>query len=350
MIDEPERGGGQPPLAAAPLAVPPRSRHDHYPRGHAELRRAMQHDALALESQWRAEDEGPGGIFAAMDRVAAAAPDAIFAALAPWLADTSWAQHRLSEALALCATHPFAMPPLRIFSGGALSGLILAERLPITLSLMIRPFNQPAPRAPSVIFSPGHGLTRIIRSGGASISRYYVALSADELAGGFRAAAAAPLERGESGPVTDGTMIRVDQQRESFNLTTGSGDLVMLQLFVHRPSRVPMREYDPDSRRLVRVAAAGRATSFRQMGLAVLRAFGRSDAAPLFAAALADDDFAMRWQVMREFLALAPDAALPHLAAMDEADPHAEVRAAAAATLALLRERRAALTPATEPA
>jgi HEAT repeat protein len=85
------------------------------------------------------------------------------------------------------------------------------------------------------------------------------------------------------------------------------------------------------------------------MGLAVLRAFGRSDAAPLFAAALTDEDFAMRWQVMREFLALDGDAALPHLTALAGADPHPEVRAAAAATLAVLRERTAHM-PVAEPA
>jgi HEAT repeat protein len=85
------------------------------------------------------------------------------------------------------------------------------------------------------------------------------------------------------------------------------------------------------------------------MGLAVLRAFGRTDAAPLFAAALADEDFAMRWQVMRELLALDTAAALPHLTAMAAQDPHPEVRAAATATLALLRARAAAC-PVPEPA
>ena len=85
------------------------------------------------------------------------------------------------------------------------------------------------------------------------------------------------------------------------------------------------------------------------MGLAVLRACGRSDAAPLFTAALDDDDFAMRWQVMRELLALDPEAALPHLGAMAAGDPHPEVRKAAAATMALLRER-IALARIPEPA
>jgi hypothetical protein len=339
MIDERERGGGQPPLAAAPLASAAVSRHDHFPRSDLARRTLMRQREAALDARFRHEDTQPGGIGSAMRQVAGADPDTIFAALMPWLEDHRWVQRRLAAALALSAADPFALPPLRIFSGGALGGIILTEVPPITCSLMIRPFNQPAPRAASVIFSPGHGLTRIIRSGGARIQHYCVALSAEERSGGFRAATAAPLQIGEHGPLADGDQIRVDQQCESFNMTAGPGDLVMLQLFVHQPSRVPMREYDPAAGRLVRSAAAGRATSFRQMGLAVLRAFGRIDAAPLFAAALADDDFAMRWQVMRELLALDAAAALPHLIMMAADDPHPEVRAAASATLGLLRER-----------
>ena len=349
MIDERERGGGQPPLAAAPLAAAAVSRHDHFPRGNLARRALMRQREAALDARFRGEDAEPGGIGGAMQRLAGADPDTIFAALMPWLEDHGWVQSRLAAALALSAADPFAMPPLRIFSGGALGGIILAEVPPITCSLMIRPFNQPVPRAASVIFSPGHGLTRIIRSGGARIQHYRVALSAAERSDGFRAANAAPLQTGEHSPLADGDQIRVDQQCESFNMTAGADDLVMLQLFVHQPSRVPMREYDPVTGRLIRSAAAGRASSFRQMGLAMLRAFGRCDAAPLFAAALADEDFAMRWQVMRELIALDADAALPHLTAMAAGDPHPEVRSAASATLAMLRER-SALHAVPEPA
>ena len=309
----------------------------------------MQAEAAALDARLRAEDAAPGGLGHAMRTLAGADPDRIFAELSPYLTDHLWVQQRLRAAVALCAADPFAMPPLRIFSGGALGGMILAEVPPITLSLIIRPFNQPAPRDPSVIFSPGHGLTQIVRSGGARVRRYRVALDDAELAGGFRAASAAPLKDIGEASLTDGDQIRVDQQCESFNLIPGTGDLVMLQLFVHEQSRVPMREYDPATGRLIRAAAGGRATSFRQMGLAVLRACGRSDAAPLFAAALADNDFAMRWQVMRELLALDPEAALPHLGAMAAGDPHPEVREAAAATMELLRER-IALARIPEPA
>jgi HEAT repeats len=350
MIDEPERGGGQPPVAAAPLAARGIvSRHDHYPRADLDRRRAMQASAAALDVRLRAQDAADGGIVDAMRQLAGADPDTVFAALAPYLADHGWIRQRLANAVALCADDSFAMPPIRMFGGGALGGLILAEVPPITLSLMILPLSQPVSRAASVIFSPGHGLTQIVRSRGGHFQRYRVALSDAERAGGFCAGTAASLAMIAEGPLADGDQSRVDQQCESFNLTAGDGDLVMLQLFVHQASRVPMREYDPATGRLVRAAAAGRATSFRQMGLAVLRAFGRTDAVPQFLAALADEDFAMRWQVMRELLALDATSALPHLTAMATGDPHPEVRAAATATLALLRARAAAC-PVPEPA
>jgi len=118
--------------------------------------------------------------------------------------------------------------------------------------------------------------------------------------------------------------------------------MVMLQLFVDAPSQMPMREHDPVTGRLIRVAASGRTTSFRQMGLALLRAFGRHDAAPIFANALTDPDFSMRWQVMRELIALDAAQALPHLTAMAIADPHPEVRAAAQQTVHILNQNRAA--------
>lgn len=364
MTDGRGRNGDGPPTGAVPpesKAARPSaaSRHDHFPRSDAARRKQLHQREVALAEQLRAADEAPDGIITQMRALAGtgadADPDTIFAAMRPWLMNDAWIGARMSALAALCRADDFAMPPARIFSGAALAGLILAEAGPITLSLMVRPFNAPAPRAPTVIFSPGHGLTRMVKAPGAKIERYRVTLTAAERAGGFRAAAAAPCISLGRSALTAGQFIQMDQSCESFNLTSGDGDIVMAQLFVRTPTRVPMREYDPATGRLVRVAAAGRATSFRQMGVALLRAFGRRDAVPQFINALSDPDFAMRWQVMRELIALDPAAALPHLTALASGDPHPEVRAAAAATLPLVREHLAqhappTVQPATEPA
>ena len=107
-----------------------------------------------------------------------------------------------------------------------------------------------------------------------------------------------------------------------------------------------MRTYDIASGRLTGVSAARRDDSFRQMALTLLRHLGRHDAAPLFAAETESEDFAARWSAMREFVALDAVAAHPHLVRMVAADPHPEVRRAAAATLALYAPQGADPCPA----
>jgi hypothetical protein len=214
---------------------------------------------------------------------------------------------------------------------------VLAEVGRISLSVIVRRWEGvvsavAAPgvtAADAVMFSPGHSMTAFVASGGATITRYAADLTDAERAGVFIAAKARPCRCLGSAPVAPGSIVRTDQTHQSYNLTGGSGDTVMIQLFVGGPSAVPMREYDAATGALRRLSAPNRTNSFRQMTLALLRTMGRRDAAPQFAAALAEPDFSLRWQVMREFVALDPVAALPHLTAMAADDPHPEVRRAA---------------------
>jgi HEAT repeat protein len=97
-------------------------------------------------------------------------------------------------------------------------------------------------------------------------------------------------------------------------------------------------EYDSVTRRLVGASSTDDAGSRIQLMLTLLRAAGRRDAAPLFEAFAQSGPFHARWQAMREFLGLDPEAALPCLRAMAAHDPHPEVRAAAGGTLAALFE------------
>jgi HEAT repeat protein len=80
-----------------------------------------------------------------------------------------------------------------------------------------------------------------------------------------------------------------------------------------------------------------------QMLLTYLRLAGRTDAASCFAAAVRDDAFFVRWPAMREWLALDAPTALPHLRIMAQADPHAEFRTVARATLAMIGRQEAAI-------
>jgi hypothetical protein len=307
------------------------SRHDHFPRRDGPRRARIRRAASHLDARWRDEDGRPGGLRAAMAAVAAEPPAVALAALIPWLADPGWLARRLDEAAALLAADPFAVPPLPPVG----DGLLLAEHGPIQLTLRIQRFERRA-EAPAIArFVPGAAAVRFLATGGASILRHRVAVSAAEEAGVFTAAAAAPCRSETARPLVTGECLIFDTARESFTLADATGDILFLELAVQPASPLPVRAYDAASGRLVHLSSARRDASFRQMGLALLRAFGRRDAAPLFAAEIETGDFAARWAAMRELIALDPGAALPHLARMAASDPHPEIRRAAAATLSL---------------
>lgn len=323
-----------------------RSRHDHYPRADAARTAAIRMAAAERAARWRAEDAAPAGPSAALAIAARLDPDAAIACLDPWLADPRWLGARLAQALALLGADPFARPSLRLVGGGGgPGGLILAERGAVRLSLQIMPFEAAAVRA-TALFVPGRAAIRVLAAGGASLTLHHVALSKAEAAGAFTAAGAAPCVSDPPRPLVAGERLDLDTARTSFSIAGARGDVLLLELAVQPPSPLPMRAYDPSTGRLVHVAASRRDSSFRQMALALLRTMGRRDAAPLFVEATRGEDFAGRWSAMREFVALAPAAARSRLADMATDDPHPEVRAAAAATLALLASREAEPCPA----
>lgn len=318
------------------------SRHDHYPRAAADRRRRICHAAAALDADWRAEDEAEDGLFAAIDAVASLPPAEATRRLMPWLADTRWLSARMTAATAMLGAEPFARPPLRIVGGGTgTGGIVLAERGAVRLTLRLYPVEAAA--APTTaLFVPGHAALRILAPGGAELRCHHVAVSEAEEAGAFTAATASPCRSDALRPLVPGETLCFDTARTSFTIERQRGDLLMLELAVQPPSRLPIRAYDIATGRLVHVAASRRDSSFRQMALALLRTLGRPDAAPLFVAETRADDFAARWNAMRELIALDPAAARLHLAAMAASDPHPEVRAAAAATAAMLQPREAA--------
>lgn len=325
------------------------SRHDHYPRADA-ARRRLSEAAAGLEARWQAEDRLPGGLLAAIEAQAASPPDAAVAALLPWLAaaglrEWGWLRARLDEALALLAADSFARPPLRPVGGGeGAGGLILVERGAVRLSLQYHPAGLAPARA--ALFIPGRAAVRVLASGGAMLHRHHVAVGADEEAGGFTASSAAPCRSDPPRALVEGELLLLDTARQALTLSAARSDVLLLELAVQPPSPLPVRSHDIATGRLLHVSASRRDSSFRQMALALLGAMGRRDAAPLFAAATEAEDFAARWSAMREFVALDPAAAHPHLAHMAAADPHPEVRAAAAVTLALYAPKDAQPCPA----
>ncbi|NIJ35469.1 hypothetical protein FHR22_000118 [Sphingopyxis panaciterrae] len=318
------------------------SRHDHFPVADLPRRQRMRAAATTLAERWKAEDDAPAGVRAAIRAVADLPPEQAIAAFAPWLGDTRWLEGRLGQALDLLAGDDFARPPLRPVGGGAFGGLLLAEAGPVRLTLLVRPVEAGGgEEAALALFAPGRVRLRILATGGAAVRFHHVAVTAAEEAGGFTAAAASPCITGRPRPLVTGETLSLDTAQEAISLTGGSGDVLMLEMAVQPPSPLPVRAYDVGSGRLVHVSASRRDSSFRGMALALLGAFGRTDATPLFAAETASEDFAARWHAMRELVALDPAAAHPHLAHMAASDPHPEVRRAAAATLAFFTKESA---------
>lgn len=312
------------------------SRHDHFPAADRDRCVRMRAAATMLDADWKARDHAPGGLLAAMAALEQAPPDDAIAALTPWIVDPGWVGERLEQATRLLAADCFTRPPLRPVGGGALGGLLLAEAGPIRLTLLLRPFDAAATGAePTPLFAPGRTLTHILAPGGAMVGFHRVAVSAEEEAGGFTATAASPCTTVAPRALVAGEMLALDTARTCMSFSGGDADMLMLELAVQPPSRLPIRVYDAASGRLAHVSASRRDSSFRQMALALLRTFGRIDAVPLFVAESTSEDFAARWNAMRELVALDPVAAQPYLVRMAADDPHPEVRRAAAATRTL---------------
>ncbi len=314
------------------------SRHDHFPRADTARRLAIRRAVSEMDAAWTTADTAPGGLLAAIDALADAAPNVAIDRLLPWLTDTHWLRDRLDAALALLAADPFARPPLRPVGGGngGPGGVVLADRGAIRLTLQLWPFATHRPAPGPALFVPGRVALYILTSGGAQLCEHRVAVRVAEHAGGFTASAAARCHSDQPRPLRTGETLHLDTARESFTLLPGQGDVLLLELTVQPPSPLPIRAYDIASGRLLHVAASRRDSSFRQMALVLLRQLGRTDAAPLFVAETASADFAARWHAMRELVALDPAAARQPLAAMAAHDPHPEVRRAAAATGAML--------------
>jgi hypothetical protein len=256
------------------------------------------------------------------------APEGLADAAETVLAGTDW-EALLAPLIAALSAHPFFEPPLRVSRDPVRTGLVLvdAPRVSISASLLD---GDALPRPATIVF-PGYiTVTRYLKAGGATLRRW----ETDPLTPDFSAATARPCRPLPALALEDGAIHRCDGRTRSQLLGDASGPILMLVATV-RVGAVPLiREHRIADGALVRVVSADEAASRTEMLLAFLRRSGRVDASPRFDAATRDSAFHTRWAAMREWLGLDAGAAFPRLAEMADADPHSEVRAAAAATLA----------------
>lgn len=230
---------------------------------------------------------------------------------------------------------PYFRPPLKGVSSPVHAGLLLVDKPLLTiLAAVTSPDSLAAKRTgrtgrASITFNGERSLFKFLKSGGATLSFW----ECPTIVGGFSAEAAGCCRMVGRRSIEDGETIPVDGRRQSFVIEHAAADIVYLQAATPVDAAPFSIEYDCDTLAFVGAASTDDAGSRLQMMVSLLRILGRHDTSPLFRALLRDADFHLRWHVMREFLALDADGALPDLAEMARSDPHPNVRLAAAQTM-----------------
>jgi len=192
--------------------------------------------------------------------------------------------------------NPLGHVPFRHFADDVIATLQLAKAGNVTLSLVAIDGEGLAKRAAAstVDFSPSEVWEHV-------------------LAGNARAVT---IDRGETAPthcalrqteiaLTPGTVVIRDARRRSLQLREVCGRLVSLRLQRRESGLEPTREYELASGRLVHQAAGNPRDSRLELMMALLGRMGRADAAPVMAEMSRDRiSAALRWQALRECLAL----------------------------------------------
>ena len=295
---------------------------------------AAQARSRAVALEWRASDghRQATALFAGLDDADAAVIADRAKAL---LGDDGWTEALLAPLIDALWADDWFDPPVRASRDALRIGALLFDSPAVSISASVVSAEMLARLPPPRTVVPGRlSVVRYRRSGGALLRRWH-ALPADL---DFASAGAAPCVEEEATSLEDGMMLRIDGRRTAQLLGEATCDVSMVTATVRRDASPFMREYRLDDGALDRVAALDDSASRTQMLLALLRHAGRADAADRFDDASRHPAFFVRWQAMREWLALDVAAALPRLRAMTD-DPHPEVRDAAAQTLAMVMRR-----------
>ncbi|KQT32032.1 hypothetical protein ASG29_09255 [Sphingomonas sp. Leaf412] len=271
----------------------------------------------------------------APDRVRAtlsiAGADALTRAGVDLLRDPSWVPDLLGPWIAALRRDPWYDPPLRAARDPLRTGAVLmeGERAVLVASVLSAAAMAARPRATTLAVSGRVSVTRYHRAGGATLLAWEAGAAGDD----FSAAAAPVATPLPPRALSDGDVLTLDGRTQAFLIEGAARDVVTLTVAPKGDGLT--REYDRATGRLRRIATNDEAGSRTRMLLTLLRSCERTDAGACFDAATRDAAFHLRWAAMREWIALDAAAALPRLREMAD-DPHAEVRAAARATIPLV--------------
>lgn len=289
---------------------------------------AARERSRALALHWRA---GPAyaraeALFAPL---AHAPAEAVAAAAMRLLADGEWVPALLAPLIAALAADPWIEPPLRVNRDALRCGAILFDgpAISITASVLSASALAALPTPASIVVPGRMSVVRYHRGGGARLHLW----RADRADADFAAAMAARCVPVGTVRLADGLVRRIDGRTHAQLIEGAASDVVTITATVRAGAAPVMREYDRADGRLLRAAALDDAGARTAMLATLLRHLGHADA-DAFDSASRDPAPFVRWDVMREWLALDVEGALPRLREMT-ADPQAEVRIAAQAML-----------------
>jgi hypothetical protein len=248
-----------------------------------------------------------------LERFAAGADIADCPALAALFTPGTKAARRLAEdfSASICAALaelPLGHVPMRHFTDGTTSTVLIARAVNVTMSLVAIDGEGLGQRPESTTASFGPNQTwEYVLGGSAQVEAVLCEPSGPRSARLTR-------EAQEIGP---GSILFRDGQREARLLHRVDGALVSLRLQRRHAHAEVTREYDLASGELLHQAAGNPRDSRIELMLAMLGRMARKDAAPLMAEiALGENSAALRWQSLRECLALDTHAGFGALAAI----------------------------------
>lgn len=263
--------------------------------------------------------------------------DAVLAAAERFIGEDAQIGAFVRELIAQVAADPFVQPVFLTLAGDVSTGIVLYADRNLFVSLAVVGADALAAKkiglrgSNSIAFTGLPSVFRVVKSGGATFS-FWEAPRIDAGFVGDRSGRCRLIERRR---IAEGERIATDGWTQSFVIDHAVSDIILLQAAVHVDCAPLAIEYDSETHEFVGASSTDEGASRLEMMVSLLRAMDCREAAPLFEELLASPHFFTRWYVMREYLGLDAEAALPSLRRLAAADPHPHVRAAAAQSLAM---------------
>lgn len=261
---------------------------------------------------WRRAEDAFAGVTSAQEVASAAL--ALFG-------DGGWLGEMIAPLMAALADDPWFEPPLRVHRDALRIGAVLFDHEFVSIAARVLSAGMPMPSG--VVLSGRLTVMRMV-AGRARLHRWSIDGRAEERI------------------VQPGDVLVLDGRAMAHWIEPIATSAVTLTATTMLDAAPLSREIRVADGALLRTAATDERAARAQLLLSFLRVDNRHEAGDRFEAATRDPAWFLRWDAMREWLALDAGAAWPRLVEMAKEDAHAEVRAAAAATLDLLAARKAA--------